>query len=38
MGEVAAADVAEIKEAEAAADAANKKFNALKQKVNWERF
>jgi len=33
LGAVAAADVAEIKEGEAAADAANKKFNALKQKA-----
>ena len=34
MGAVGAEDVSQIKEAEAQVDAANKKLNALKQKVN----
>merc|ERR1712025_361095 len=36
MGSVAAGDVAQIKEGEALVDAANKKLNALKQKVSKE--
>merc|ERR1712121_574504 len=36
MGTVAAGDVAQIKEGEALVDAANKKLNALKQKVSKE--